>query len=68
MSLQCRDKDVVWDSVKWFAQVQVDDISCSFLIHQHGDHIVEGHQICQARFALSEAMLAITSHLILRVP
>jgi len=29
MSLQFTDKDVMWDSVKFFAQVQVDDISCS---------------------------------------
>jgi len=34
MSLQFRDKDVARDSVKCFAPVQVDDISCSSLIHQ----------------------------------
>jgi len=28
MSLQFREKDVMWDSVKCFAQVHVDDISC----------------------------------------
>ncbi|CAM9935932.1 unnamed protein product, partial [Bubo scandiacus] len=38
MSLQFRDKDVMQDSIKCFAQVQVDDISCSSLIHQHFFH------------------------------
>ena len=63
MSLQFRDKDVVQDSVKHFAQVQVDDNSCSSLIHQCCNSIVERHQIWQALFALSEAMLTVTSHL-----
>jgi len=31
MSLQLKDKDIVQDSVKYFAQVQVDDVSCSYL-------------------------------------
>lgn len=31
--LQFRDKDVMWDSVKGFAQVQVNGISCSSLSH-----------------------------------
>jgi len=48
MSLQSRDKDVVWDSVNCFAQVQVGDVSCSPLIHQCCNPIVEGHQIFQA--------------------
>ena len=30
--------------------------------------IVKGHQICQASFALSEATLAVTNHLIFHVP
>ena len=47
MSLQFRDKYVTQDSVICFAQVQVDDIHCSSLIHQHSNPIVEGHQICQ---------------------
>ena len=34
MSPHFRDKDVVWDSIKCFAQVQVDDISHSSLNHQ----------------------------------
>ena len=34
VSLQFRGKDVMWDSVIRFAQVQVDDISCSPLIHK----------------------------------
>jgi len=31
MSLQFRLKDVTWDSVNCFAQVQIGDISCSFI-------------------------------------
>uniref|UniRef100_A0A8C6J259 Cilia- and flagella-associated protein 44 n=1 Tax=Melopsittacus undulatus TaxID=13146 RepID=A0A8C6J259_MELUD len=58
MSLQFRDKDVVWDSVEHFAQVQVDDINCSAPVHQSHSPIREGHQIGQAGFPLSEAMLA----------
>ena len=65
MSLQFRDKDVKWDSDKCFAQVKVDDISCSSLIHQCCNPAVEGHQICQAQFALSEAMLVVTSYLLI---
>ena len=68
MSLQIRDKDVVQDSVKSFAHVQVGDISCSSLIHQHCNTIVEGHQVCQAQFALSEAMLAVSNILIFHMP
>ena len=65
MSLQFRDKDVVNDSVKCFAPVQVDDISCSSLIHQHGNLIIEGYQICQVLFVLSEAMWVVTSQLLI---
>ena len=61
MSLRFRDKDVVQDSIKCFAQVQVDDISCSSLIHQHRNPVIKGHQICQAGFALSEALFAVTN-------
>ncbi|KAK4821251.1 hypothetical protein QYF61_016550 [Mycteria americana] len=69
MSLQCRDKDVVRNIVKCFVQVQVDDINCSSLHHQRCNPIVEDHQICPARFALSEAMLAVASRLfIFHVP
>ena len=75
MSFQCGDKDVVRDSVKCFAQVQAGDISCSAqvqagdvscssLIHQRSNPIIDSHEICQARFALSEAVLAVTSHLL----
>ena len=52
MSLQFRDKDVVRDSVKCFAQVQVDDDSYSSLIHQCCNPIIEGHHIFQARLSL----------------
>ena len=64
MFLQFRDRDLVWDSVKWFSQVRVDDVSYSSLIHQCSNPIIEDHQICQAQFALSEAMLAVTNHLL----
>jgi len=63
--LQYRGKDVVWDSVECFAQVQVDDIICSSLTHQRCSPVIEGLQICQALFALSEAMLAVASHLLI---
>ena len=53
------------DCVKCFAQVQVDDLSCSFLVHQHSKPVIEGQQICQAQFALSEAMLTVTSYLLI---
>ena len=53
-SVSCRT------SVRCFAQVQV-DVSCSSFIHQRSNPVVEGHQICQAQFALSEAMLVVTS-------
>ena len=56
------------DGVKCFAKVQVDDICCSSYIHQHCNAVVEGHHICQAWFALSEAMLAVTKYLIFHVP
>ena len=53
-------------SVKWFGQVQVDAaISCSSLILWLCNPSVEGHQICQAQFARSEAMLAVTNQLLL---
>jgi len=69
MSLQFSEKNIVLHSVKCFAQVQVDDIPCSSLIHQYSNPIVEGHLICQAPFVRSEAMLAVINHLlILHVP
>ncbi|NXV23071.1 ATS6 metalloproteinase, partial [Cepphus grylle] len=51
--------------IKCITQVQVDVLSCSSFIHQHCNPVVEGHQICQAQFAVSEAMLAVTSHLLI---
>ncbi|GAB0205260.1 hypothetical protein GRJ2_002991600 [Grus japonensis] len=47
MSLQFRDKDVMRDSVKCLAQVQVDDVCHSSLIHQCCNLMVESHRICQ---------------------
>ena len=64
-----QDKDVVQNSVKCFAQVHVDVFSWSFLTYQRSNSVTEGHEICQAQFALSEAMWAVTSHvLIFHVP
>lgn len=59
MSLHFSDKDVVQDSDKCFAQVQLDDASCSPIIHQFCNPVVGGHQICQARFFLSNTKLAV---------
>jgi len=57
MSLQFIDKDVMQDSVKCFAKVRVEDISCS----QCCNPVIEGDQICGASFALSEATWAATT-------
>lgn len=51
------------NSVKYFAQVQVDDVSCSSLTHQC--YIIECYQICQAQSVLSEPLLAVTYHLLI---
>jgi len=48
VSLQFNDKDVMGSSDKCFAEVQVDDVSCSSLTHQHCNPVAEGHQICHA--------------------
>ena len=58
LSLQFRDKDIMWDSVKCLAQVHVDDVSCPSFVHQHCNPIIQGYQVGQAQFALGEAMLA----------
>lgn len=68
-SHQLRQKDVMWDNVKCFAQVQVGNVSCSSLIHPCCNPSIEGCHICKASFAISEAMLAVTNHLLtLHVP
>lgn len=48
LSLQFRDKDMVWDHVKVLAQVQGDYINCPSFAHQCCHSLTEGHQICQA--------------------
>lgn len=58
ISLWCGDKDFAWDGVRCCALVHVDDTSCSSLIHQHCNPIVESQW---AQFAHSEAMWAVTS-------
>lgn len=57
MPLQSRENDVMQDSDKCFAQVQVSDISCASLIHQQCNPIIEDRQICQVRFGHSETIL-----------
>lgn len=44
-----RDKDVMWDSVECFSQLQI-DISCSSLTHQCYNPITKSYQICQMQF------------------
>lgn len=53
----------MWDSIKCSARAQVDDINFSSLIHQYCNPTTES-QIFQALFALSEAMLIVTNHLL----
>jgi len=48
ISLQFRNKDLVWDHNKGIAHVQVDDISCPSFIYQCHHSIIEGHKTCQA--------------------
>lgn len=60
-SLQFKDNDVMRDSVKHFAQVQLDNIHC-FSLTQCCHPVKGGHQICQVQFAISEAMLTVSSH------
>lgn len=43
LSLQLRYKDIVQNSVECFAQVQVEYISASSLIHQCCNPVVESH-------------------------
>lgn len=43
-----QDKDFIQDSVKCFAQNQV-DVNCSSINHECCNPIIEGHQICQAQ-------------------
>ena len=65
MPLQFREKDVVRDHVISFAEVWIDDNHHSSPIHRSHHSIIEVHQIDQARSALGEAMLAVSSHLCL---
>ena len=57
MCLQFRDNVVMWGTIKCFAQAQVDVVSCSSFRNQTYNPITEDHQIFQAQFALTEAML-----------
>ncbi|KAJ7400839.1 hypothetical protein BTVI_101645 [Pitangus sulphuratus] len=50
-------EDVVRDSVKSLAEVKVDSIHCSPLIHPSSFFIIEGNQVGQASFTFSESML-----------
>lgn len=59
--LQFDNQDVMQDCVKCFAQVQIDDISCSCFIHCNS--IIKGHQVCQTWLILGEAMSVTINHL-----
>ena len=61
--LQFREKDVVRDHVKGFAEIQVDDIHHPSPIHWCRHSIIEGNWIGQAWSALGEAMLTVSNHL-----
>ena len=45
--------------VKGLTEVQIDDISGSFLVHRCSYTIIKGHWVGQAGFALGEAMLVL---------
>jgi len=64
ISLQFRNKDLVWDHNKGIAHVQVDDISCPSFIYQCHHSIIEGHKTCQAWSALGKVMPAVLNHLL----
>lgn len=69
VSLHFRDQlDADQDSIKYLAQLQVDNISFSSFIHQCFNPTAKGHQICYAQFALSEATLAIVKHFFVWCP
>lgn len=63
ISLHFRDKDFVQDSIQGFTQVQVGAVSHSSLIHHSCNTVIEGHSVCQARFALGGGMWAVIKHL-----
>ncbi|RMC04474.1 hypothetical protein DUI87_18919 [Hirundo rustica rustica] len=65
VSPQSRDEDVMWDSIKCFAEVWIDDITHSSLLHQNHNSVTEGHQTGLAQFALGEVMLAVTNDLLI---
>lgn len=52
------------DSIKYIAQGQADDVSCSSSIHQCRNPIVEDHQILKAQSTLSAAMVGVTDLLL----
>ena len=57
---------MVWDHIKGFAEIQVDNISCFSFVHCCRLSIV-GYQLGEVWSALGEAVLAISDHLILHV-
>jgi len=54
MPLQFRDKDVMWDSVKCFAQVQVDEYTRLYILHVKNNNTrnLEIHSISLLRLIL----------------
>ena len=71
VSLQFRDKDVMWDHIKGCTEVQVDDISCPSFIYCWHHLVIVGHQIIKAQSTFAEAVLAVritsSSHICINI-
>ena len=63
MPFQFRYEDFSWSLIKTFAQVLVNFISRSSLVHMCYLYIKEGQQVSQAWFALYQATLTASNHL-----
>lgn len=49
------------------AKVGVNDIHCSFLLHNSSHFITDGNQVGQASFTLGKPMVTVPSHLLICV-
>ena len=64
--LQLTDKDIMWGHVKGLAQVHVDGITY-FSFAQWCCHFpIEVHQMGHKQYALGEAMMAVSDHLLFK--
>lgn len=69
MSFQFSYTDILWETVKSTAKVQMGDIHCSFLIHKASHITAENNWVGHARFAFFKSMLAVSKCLfVLHVP